>query len=187
MTTAEQTAGKNTLPAPVETWGGNEVMRHVPTLAWIIQKLGQDVRRTVGILYDSYRPLGANDPRQHELDNAFRSLGRSLERLSEAARHGRPAAQTSADLGTKLTTAINHAISCLESIDGNLFGRRYPVQTHERSKGETVYAALLVVLSQITRVKTLTRAVDPGLDERLLDGLVVRALPLNDEVLRPIA
>lgn len=187
MSSTEIETAKPLLSPLQESWSGNELMRHVPALSWIVKKLDKDIRRTVEILYDPFSRLAASDPHHHELDNAFRSLGRTLERLSEVARHGRLATPVSGDLGTKLTAAINNALSCLNSIDANLFGRRFPMQTHERSKAEAVYGALLVVMSALSRVKTLVRAIDPSLDERLLDGLVVRSLPLSDEVLRPIA
>ena len=38
-------------PARLETWSANEVMRHVPSLEWIVRKLDVDVRHRVETLW----------------------------------------------------------------------------------------------------------------------------------------
>ncbi|MEO8035242.1 MAG: hypothetical protein ABI837_12480 [Acidobacteriota bacterium] len=187
MSAIETESDKQPLHALLETWAGNEPMRHIQPLSWLVRKTDVDLRLIVEKLYDSYTRLAPGDPAHLDLENEFRALGRSLERLAEVARHGRPAAQTSSDLGAKLGAAITHAVASLNSLDTNLFGRRFPVQTHERSKAEPVYAALLVVMSHVDRLKQRIRLMDPGIDEVLLEGLVVREHPLSDEVLKPIA
>jgi hypothetical protein len=187
MSLIETETEKHAPGSLLESWAGNETMRHIPPLSWLVRKMDIDLRRVVEKLYDSYSRLAPGDPAHLDLENGFRSLGRALERLAEAARHGRPATQTASDLGAKLSAAITHAVASLNSLDQNLFGRRFPVQTHERSKAEPVYAALLVVMNHVTRVKERIRLIDPGIDESLLEGLVVREHPLSDEVLKPIA
>ena len=82
---------------------------------------------------------------------------------------------------------INHTVQSLNAVDANLFGRRFPVQTHERSKGEPVYGALLAVMYHVERLIVLARPIDPDLDEKLLHGLVVLEQPVNDQTRRPIA
>ena len=46
MTATEATTEKPAeKPSLMETWAANEVMRHVPSIDWIIRKLDEDVRR----------------------------------------------------------------------------------------------------------------------------------------------
>lgn len=168
----------------LETWGKNERMRHVPTIEWITRKLDADLRVRVDKVLSVYTALPADDPRHAALESDLRLLCRAIDRLADAARHSRGQSHAPNDLPSRMTWGINHAISCLNSIDPTLFGRRYPFQTHERSKGEPTYAALLVVIQSLERLLPLVRAIDPSIDERLLDGLVTLSEPLRAQ---PIA
>jgi hypothetical protein len=166
----------------LETWGKNEAMRHVPAIEWITAKLDQYVRSRVEKIVAVYTSLPSDDPRHATMETELRSLCRSIDRLGDAARHTRHQNAPN-DLPSRLTWAINHAVSSLGALDPTLFGRRYPVQTHERSKGEPVYAALLVVMQCVERVLQTVRAIDPGIDERLLEGLVVLVEPLRADAI----
>jgi hypothetical protein len=162
-------------------------MRHIPALAWIVRKVDVELRRRIELLYEPYRALSFDDPRHGPIEHELRLLCRAIERLGEAAKHLRHNGQAPSDLGNRIGWTINHTIQSLNAVDPNLFGRRYPVQTHERSKGEPVYGALLVVMKHVDRLIELARALDPGLDEKLLHGLVVLEHPVDDQTLRPIA
>ena len=181
-----EAAPKPAAPVLLETWGQNERMRHVPSIGWIIDKLDGDIRRTIGKLRAPYASLPADDSRHAPLEGELRALCRAIDRLAEAAKHTRTNGAP-AELGARIGWAIDHALSCLRSVDANLFGRRYPVQTHERSKAEPVYAALLVVIQHLHRLHPLVLAIDPDLDERLLEGLVRLETPVDDRMLQPIA
>src|SRR5215212_40708 len=122
----------------LETWADNERMRHVPTLAWIIEKLDVDLRHRIEALTPS-------------LDE---TRGRALCRLADLGRHTRTNGHAPNDLAARLTWAIDHAVANLRSIDANLFGRRFPMQTHERSKADPLYAALLVVVEQVKALES---------------------------------
>jgi len=181
-----EAAPRPAAPKLLEAWGQNERMRHVPAIGWIVEKLEGDVRRCVGKLWGPYGTLPVDDPRHTRLEGEFRTLCRSIDRLAEAARHSRTNGAP-AELGARIGWAIDHALSSLRSLDANLFGRRYPVQTHERSKAEPVYAALLVVLQHLGRLRPLVLEIDPDLDERLLEGLVRLETPVDDRMRQPIA
>jgi hypothetical protein len=170
----------------LEAWGDNARMRHIPSLEWIIAKVDGDVRRITDVLWSPYAALSFDDPRHAPLEAELRALCRALDRLADCARHSR-ANHAPGELGARLHWAVDHAVAMLRSVDGNLFGRRYPVQTHERSKAEPVYAALLVVIQHLWRIHPLALAVDPDLDERLLSGLVRLENPVDERMLRPIA
>lgn len=171
----------------LETWAHNERMRHIPALAWIVWKLDVDLRRRIELAYESYRSLAFDDPRHAPIEHELRSICRAIERLGEAAKHLRHNGQPPSDLLNRIGWIINHTVQSLNAVDANLFGRRFPVQTHERSKGEPVYGALLAVMQHVERLLDLARRVDPGLDEKLLKGLVVLADPVDDRMLQPIA
>ena len=111
------------------------------------------------------------------------ALCRSLDRLADVAKHGKPG-QHSTDMSSKIHEALGHAVANLNSLDDSLFGRRYPFQTLERSKAEPLIGALLVVIQALERAVVALRKLDPGLDERLLEGLVTLQEPLRKE---PIA
>jgi hypothetical protein len=183
VATAETAAVAHPL---LETWAKNERMRHIPSIEWITHKVDADVRRTFEHLWSPFASLAFDDPRRATIEETFRNLCRAIDRLAEIARHSRNGHAPN-DLGERIRQSIHHAVSNLRNVDPNLFGRRYPFQTLERSKGEPLYGALLVVLQHLERTKTLIRTIDPGLDERLLEGLVVLANPVDARMLKPIA
>jgi hypothetical protein len=148
----------------LETWGKNERMRHVPTIEWIIAKLDVDLRARIGKVVAVYTAMAPDDPRHGAVESDLRLLSRAIDRLADAARHVRGNHHAPPDLPSRLTWAINHAVSSLGAVDADLFGRRYPFQTHERSKSEATYGALLVVMQAVERVGVLARAIDPGFD-----------------------
>ena len=175
----EAAAGRSSL----ETWGRNEPMRHVPSAEWMSWKVDQDLRRRIELLFGPYANLSSDDPRRGPLENELRALCRAIDRLSEVARHSRNNHPPN-ELGERIAWCLNQAVSCLNSLDPHLIGRRYPFQTAERSKAEPLYGALLVIIQHVGRVLTLVRAVDPNVDEHLLDGLVQLETPLRTQ---PIA
>jgi hypothetical protein len=160
-----------------ETWGKNERMRHVPPLGWITEKVDIDLRRRLDKLVAS----AGTQPSSEAVETELRAVCRALDRLADAAKFSRPTNHAPSEIGARITWSINHAVSALGSLDANLFGRRYPFQTLERSKGETLYGALLVVIEHVHRLTTLLRSADPRLDERLLEGLVVLQEPLREQ------
>ncbi len=172
----------------LETWSGNDRMRHVPAVAWMLQKVDGDLRRRIALLLAPLATVPADDERRGAIDVALRAVCRGLERIAEVARQGRPGGGGNGhgpqDLPSKIQSALEQAVACLRSVDADLVGRRYPVQTFERSKAEPLYAALLVTIVALERVTALARMVDPQVDERLYEGLVNLQQPLES---RPLA
>lgn len=151
----------------METWASNEVMRHVPSIEWMSHKLDDDIRRRIDLLWAPVSTMPNTDPRYPAVEHAFRALCRALDQLAEVAKHIRNSHAPN-DLALHIPWALNHAASCLRTVDPHTYGRRYPVQTHERSKAEPLYAALLVVLQDLDKIVTVVREIDPGIDEQLL-------------------
>ena len=171
-------ATENAAAKPLlETWASNERMRHLPPLDTLVRRLDVDVRRRVNELYASFAaaPNAA-------IEEQLRCVCRALDRLADAARHGRANHAPSA-IGERLQWSLQHAVTSLSSVDANLFGRRYPVQTHERSRAEQIVGGFVALLCHVEKLTVLVREVDRGIDERLLDGLVVLQQPLRREAI----
>ena len=163
------TVEKSSTLAPLESSNANERMRHVPTAEWMSRKLDGDLRRRIDIVLSSFLNLPASDPRHASVDVEFRGLCKSLERLTDAAkpqRHNGNNHQN--DLKARMETLLANAAASLRALEPTAFGRRNPYHFFEKSKAESVYAALLAVICHIERVITLVRTIDPGIDERLL-------------------
>lgn len=170
-------------PLP-ETWSDNERMRHIPPLEWMIDKLGSDLRRRVETFMTPLVPLASDDPRRTSFENGLRLLCRLLDRLADAVKPSRGNGHPPNNLDGRFQWSIDRALASLRSLDPNLFGRRCPFQTFERSKAEPIYSAVVVIVAQIDRLVPRVRVVDPSIDERLYGGLVRLQHPLPDQ---PIA
>lgn len=159
----------------LERWSENERMRHIPPLPWIVQKVDQDLRRRIDLLWNVY----ANDPHHPEIEKEFRGLCKCIDRVGDVARRTRgnhPHAP--AELGQRIRWAVNHTVSMLNTVDDATFGHRFPFQTFERSNGEPLWAAMLSVIEHVQRITALVRPLDPRIDERLYEGLVQLQTPL---------
>jgi hypothetical protein len=181
-------SGKESEHPLLENWAENETMRHIPTIAWMVQKLDGDVRRRAEKLAHSFTASPADHPLHGTVADAFKVLCRAFDRLAETAKHARGNTQPPAhDLASRVSWSVTHAVAHLNMVDTHTFGRRFPVQTLDRSKAEPLYAAFLTVLHQVEKITGLMRDVDPRIDERLLEGMVVLANPVDDRMLKPIA
>jgi hypothetical protein len=169
---------------PLEQWSENEVMRHIPTHAWMAQKLDHDLRRRIERLWLPYSDLAASDPHHATLEAEFRALCRSLERVAHVAARHRGGLHAPNDLGSKIGWLISHAVQCLNSAEADTAGRRLPFHTGERSNAEPLWAAMLAVIQHAQKLVELVRPIDPEIDERMYDELVVLREPLRRD---PIA
>lgn len=183
LATEEQTAPVQD-PAPraplLEQWSHNERMRHIPPIPWIIQKLDQDLRRRIEKLLVPYSDVASNDPRHAALDAELRALCRSLDRVAYVAGRHR-GGHAPNDLPSKVRWALDHAIQNLSHADADLFGRRYPMQTFERSNAEPLWGAVLAAIRHVQKLVDLIRDVEPDIDERMYEGLVNLQEPLRRE------
>ncbi len=177
---ATEPAEKQGVPqTQLETWGKNERMRHIPSVEWTVWKLDYDLRRRIDKLLVPFSALPQDDPHYGAIEAEFRALCRSIDRFTDAVRHNR-GGHPPQDLSHRIAWSISQAAHALHSLDGTLFGRRYPFHTFERSKGESIYGALLVIIDHIRRVEPLVRAIDPNIDARLHEDLVKLEQPLRE-------
>lgn len=165
----------------LEQWSENEVMRHIPTLSWMSQKLDHDLRRRIEKLWLPYSDLAASDEHHPALEAEFRALCRALERVAIVAVRHRGAMHPPNDLGSKIGWLVSHAVQCLSSAEAETFGRRLPFHTFERSNAEPLWAALLAVIQHVQKLVDLTREIDHDIDERMYEGLVSLHEPLRRE------
>jgi hypothetical protein len=165
--------------AHLEQHAANEPMRHIPTLAWLCEKLDVDVRRRIDKMTASIDAHPAP-----EIENELRGLSRALDRLADSSKHIRNNGHGPNEALPKLRWSLNHALSCLRLADPATFGRRAPYQTFERSKSEAMFGAFVVVLEHLGRLLEVVRPIDPRIDERLSEGLVQLIEPLREQ---PIA
>jgi hypothetical protein len=172
-------------PTLLETWSENERMRHVPPLAWIIDKIEGDLRPKLAKLWLPYADLPASDPRHAPIEMELRAFCRSIDRVADVtARRGRGNAHPPNELHSRIDWSIAHAISALTAADADLFTRRLPFQTFERSNAEPLWAAVLAAIQHVHRLIDLVRPIDPEIDERIYEGLVKLNEPLRRD---PIA
>jgi hypothetical protein len=185
---AVETLEKPKAPSLLESWAGNERMRHISPIEVLRQRLEGPMRTRIETLLSSCG--GARDLPEGvgiELERELRDLCRALDRVTEAARSSRPSGHAPPDLAGKIAHAMQNAITSLRAVDGELYGRRYPFQTLERSKAEPLAGSMLVVGEHLRRLTRLVQTIDPDIDEKLLTGLVVQASPVDDETRKPIA
>src|SRR5438045_8834009 len=139
---ATETTDSHAAPKSLlETHAANERMRHVPSLEWIIGKLEGDVRRRVDIVIDLFHSLHHDDVRRADLEGPLRALCRAIERVADAIRHTRNN-HAPQETAAHIIWSIEHTAATLRTLDAELFGRRYPFQTSERSKRDAIYGAL---------------------------------------------
>ena len=167
-------------PLPLEIHAQTERMRHIPSTEWMIRKLEGEVRKRIDLMLEVLTNLPGDDPRPVDLEGALRGLCRSVDRLAEAARHGR-INHAPNEIGAHLHWSLEHAAANLRGVDGETFGRRAPFHLFERSKSEPLYGAFLVVLAAIDRALMLARTIDRALDERLYAHLIQLETPMRRE------
>ena len=182
----DTTTGKAAVLPPLEAWSGNDRMRHIPSLDWMIRKIDVDARRRISLAHGAVESANSDHPSRGRLEESLRSVCRAIDLVAETARHSRHPHQ-GGDLGHRIEAALANVGASLRSLDADLIGRRFPYHSFDRSKAEPLYGALLVALAHVERALTIAREIDPGLDERLLEGLVVLGNPVDERMLRPIA
>src|SRR5689334_8575107 len=94
----------------------NELMRHIPALSWMVEKLDVDLRRRIEKLWLPYSDLPASDPRHPALEAEIRTLCRAIDRVGVIARHHRGNPHPPNDLGTRVTWTIDQAVGSLRAV-----------------------------------------------------------------------
>jgi hypothetical protein len=154
-----------------EQFSQTEEMRHVPPVSWLIDKLDHDVRSRIETLYTSCFESGRSldSPTISELETRFRQIYRWLERMGEQARGRRGPTNHDFNLRSRVRAALAFAIESLATVDPVQFRRRNPPNLFERSRGECLYAAFLMVTCEIDRLITAAAAIDPDLHMKLIE------------------
>lgn len=181
MLATEPTTPTNDKHELLETWSHNERMRHVPSVAWMVQKLDVDLRRRIDKLFAVYAGLEHHHPAHAALEQQFRALCRAIDRVADVARRHRGQNHPPTDLGHRISWGLSHAVSNLQSMDPETAGKRLPFQTFERSNAEPLNAALLTVIEQTHRLHDTIRPIAPGIDEQIYADLVQLNEPLRRE------
>jgi len=166
----------------LEQWPQNERMRHVPSLQWIIQKLDLDIRRRLEKLLVPWSDVHPSDPRHSRIEHELRAVCRALDRVAEVAkRGGRGGHHPPNELTHRIRWSLDHTVQNLQSADPETFGRRFPMQTFERSNGEPLWGAMLTLIQHVQALVPLIREIEPDIDERMYEGLVNLIEPLRRE------
>jgi hypothetical protein len=168
----------------LEAQATNERMRHIPPAGWMADKIEHDLRRRIERACRAIEGLPPHDERRTAADAITRTLCRALERVADVAHHVRGVPHPPAELARHIGWSITQAISSLRTIDDEVFGRRLPFQTLERSRAEPLYGAFLTAIDATHRLIAAAREADANIDVDLCEGLVKLEEPLRRE---PIA
>jgi hypothetical protein len=164
----------------LETWSDNERMRHVPALSWIVEKIEGDLHAKIEKVWLPYSDLPASDPRHAPMEAELRAFCRSIDRIADVgARRHRGTGHPPNDLRSRIDWSFSHAVATLTAADSDLFGRRLPFQTFERSNAEPLWAALLAAIQHVHRLIDMVRSIEPDIDERIYEGLVKLNEPMR--------
>lgn len=160
-------------PKPVSTLeriGETPELRHVPPREVVVRRLDVEFRRKLTILWDSVAAL--DQPSDTDLHAAFedrvRYIIRWLDRLAHLARG--PYNPPHGNLREQLLAAVDGAVSAVNATDANAFRRRTPFHLFDRSRGELIYGAFVVIESAIASLTEQLSRIDPSLYEKLLNG-----------------
>src|SRR5438067_11992085 len=126
---------------PHEEWHSNERMRHVPRVHWIADKVDGDLRTRIERACSTVESVAAGDPRRQAGDEVIRTVCRAVEHLAELAKHTRGQLHPPNALSRHVSWSIQHAVASLRAADDDAIGRRYPLETFERSKAEPLNGA----------------------------------------------
>lgn len=179
----EPAAAEPAAPIPaakplLENHATNERMRHIPHAGWMADKLDLDLKRRIE------RACRVWETPPPHADEILHTLCRALERVADVARHVRGTPHPPNEISRHVTWSINSALSSLRTVDDEVFGRRFPFHTGERSKAEPLYGAFLAVIDATYRLIAAAREADPNIDADLMEGVVRLETPLRRE---PIA
>ncbi|HVT42754.1 MAG TPA: hypothetical protein VMT00_00010 [Thermoanaerobaculia bacterium] len=165
-----------------------DVMRHVPPLEWVVRKLGEYQQRAETLHWAAFESGRQADAEllaaaEQELKHLAGSVGRLIE---AASRHPKEI-RSPEGLRARLEHFFSRALGSVQALDPSRLVLRSHYTEFQRSQGELVFAALLVVGDSIRRLTPLVARINPDVYELLLANLVTLQHPVNEETLRPIA
>jgi hypothetical protein len=169
---------------PLEQFDSNPENRHVPPAEVLTRRMDGEFRRNLSVIWDSL--LSAMAPGDTDLRVAFegriRYVVRWLDRMAHLARGAQSA--PSDDLRVHLNRAIDGAVAAIRALEPSRLRRRTPFHLFERSRGELVYAAFVVVECAIAELAEQIAPLDPSLPEKLLNPEPMPAFPQGDALLK---
>jgi len=132
---------------PLEQFGTTERMRHIPPVEDLIRRLDLEVRKTIRAIFE--RGSVEKPEISPEVESHLKRLCRSIERVAEIARHGKPMPSSpNTDTRGKLESATANAVGALSVLDRVHFTQRTPFNSFERSRAEMLHSAVLIVIKQ---------------------------------------
>ena len=162
-------------------------MRHVPPVEYLIHKIDVDYRSRIERLLRAFEEVRTclRDEDGDRIAAGFAALARAIERFSELLHGGR--IHHPDEIRARIDAAFANATHALLSADPQTFRVRAPENQFERSQGEPVLGAFLVITDHVKRLTDAVAAIAPNVWEELLGGMVVKEHPVNEETLQPIA
>lgn len=132
---------------PIEQFGTTERMRHIPPVEDLIRRLDLEVRKTIRAIFE--RGSTEKPEVSAAVDAHLKRLCRSIERVVEIARHGKPMhSPANADIRGRIESATANAVGALSALDRVHFTQRTPFNSFDRSRGEMLHSAVLIVIRQ---------------------------------------
>jgi hypothetical protein len=122
----------------IEQSGRTEEMRHVPPVDVLVARL-QSLRISIDVLSEATRDLADRGAVDAHLTSAGRWF--SLVETTLRHKHGEQG-RGSGSTAERTLHSLDHALQALRSADRGNFRRRSPFHLFERSRGETVVAAV---------------------------------------------
>lgn len=171
---------------PIERHGETEVMRHVPEVDFLLERLNGDLRWRVDTLWNAALSRGGALP--SPIEQEFRCVIRWLDRIADVVRHHRANGPEN-DLRSRLDRAVQNATQALSHVDRNLFRRRSPFHLFERSRGEQAFAAFLAAYRATERLVPLVAELDPDISLKLIQKVLppMPEIPPNLGAIKMIA
>lgn len=122
-------------------------MRHIPPVEDLIRRLDLEVRKTIRAIFE--RGSTEKPEISAEVEVHLKRLCRSIQRVVEIARNGKPMPSApNGDIRGKIESAMANAVGALSALDRVRFTQRTPFHSFDRSRGETLHSAMLIVIRQ---------------------------------------
>lgn len=132
---------------PIEQFGTTERMRHIPPVEDLIRRLDLEIRKTIRALFE--RGSTEKPAISPEVEARLKRLSRSIDRVVEIARNGKPmSSPPNTDIRGKIESAMANAVGALSALDRVRFTQRTPFHSFDRSRGEMLHSAMLIVIRQ---------------------------------------
>ncbi|MGA7616586.1 MAG: hypothetical protein WBX15_15545 [Thermoanaerobaculia bacterium] len=152
----------------LETNPTNEEMRQVPQLSFIVDKLRIDFRRRAEHLLHLLESIPPGDSAGSEIERHLTRIAEEIERIASIA--GRARFRNDVPLRQRVDRAFHAAIDSLSSLDSGSFRRRAAFHLMERSRGEVIFASVLVISFHFREALPLAMEIDPDSYEKLYEN-----------------